>query len=194
MTTATIKNPRDGRVKSVEPGLDKPVHCGQLLLTLDDSPERKYLAQINSERNALLSQLSTLGDQVVTAEVNRLQSAYDAYTFEEDNATTAFKMLYGLFSLGQTDCKNVLQHHDKVLQARYQKLKTHAQLAKLAKDADISRRYIQQAIDELDEEEDYVQRKLAQLSVKAPIDGRLQLFVGPGDPVKRGFLLGTIDS
>jgi hypothetical protein len=59
-------------------------------------------------------------------------------------------------------------------------------------DADISRRYIATVLDIISMEIAYANKTIERLSIKAPISGKVRLFVNANTPVRRGFTLAEL--
>jgi hypothetical protein len=93
---------------------------------------------------------------------------------------------------GTVDWNTYQEAVQRLAEAKIDKLQASVSPNQLEADADIARCHINRALKLMVSEQDYVTRKIGRLSIKAPIDGRVRLFVGEHTPVKRGFVLAEL--
>jgi hypothetical protein len=96
-------------------------------------------------------------------------------------------------AIGKTNIDTVAHVHDAAVLANYKYIENNSSLAKIQRDAAIARETLEASLNALNMEMEYVNKKISFLSIKAPIDGKLDLHVRSGTPVSLGFVLGTIE-
>jgi multidrug efflux pump subunit AcrA (membrane-fusion protein) len=189
-----LKCPENTQVISVAVADQAMVRAGDLLMLLDDSRGQKFLAALKERNDDLNARLADVSEDAIGKRRDKLQGAYDHFTDEvtkTDIYVAEMKDRYATMST--IDLGTYQQALETLLTAKENRLQSTVSLPQLDADADIARRYINRALELISSERDYANHKIARLSIKAPISGRVRLFVGEHTPVKRGFVLAEID-
>lgn len=169
------------------------VRGGDLLMILDDSIEQKYLATLKEQEAALNAHLELVLDDglakqrtSLSDEANRLADQVKRLTkvFDDERAESK--------ALKRLDLYAILKTNDELLTAQENQSQVSVAVQRLDVDADITRRYIKRALQFISLEQEHAGRKIARLSIKAPIGGRVRLFVGEHASVKLGVRLAEI--
>lgn len=168
------------------------VQAGDLLLTLDDSHVQNFLATLRERESSLRAHLEALSQEKVAERREHLKDAANAFNEEMELLNEYFVASKDAFEKQAVDFATYQQTLQDLLTAEESRLQSSVALSQLDADADIARRYIERALEFIQSEQEYAKRKTARLSIKAPVGGRIRLFVGEHTPVKRGFVLAEI--
>lgn len=189
-----LKCPKDTQVIEVQIHDGDIVTKGQALLTLDSTEELRYVATLDETASKLMAHRELLSDDYVNARLDLMKSQIKSYG---QSYCLNVKSLAEL----ELEFKGNTRSYLDVLKARKAQLTNPIDEALLrsgvahdqfTQDVDISRRFIAVAQSLVSAEKEYAARQIDRLSVKAPVDGRIKLFVNVHTPVKRGFILAEI--
>ena len=188
-----LKSPEATQVVSVAAADGASVGPGDLLMRLDDSRYQKYLAKLKEKEDTFRANLIHLSEAELANRRDILQKEAGSYKRQADELSQAHTNLRDNFeNLKVVDYYTFLQSLEALSDAQESELKSTVALAQLDVDADISKRFISRALEFISSEQAYVQNKVSRLSIKAPVSGRLKLFVSEHAPVRRGFVLAEL--
>jgi multidrug resistance efflux pump len=189
-----LKSPRDTQVIGVHVATDTVVTKGQLLIQLDASRDAKYIARLDESAAKAKAHLNAISDNYLKERVAFMQSELEAngkaycrsLEFEKIGREEILVGQRTFDDLIEVELTEMLNPTSEAL------LQTAVARDKLLKDVEIARRYISATLTLIEKERNYAMRRLERSSIKAPIDGRIRLFIGNHTPVKRGYVLAEL--
>ncbi len=193
MILAVIKAPRRSKVISLFVTDGAPVSEGQAILTLDSSEDQEELARLAAHETNLQSQLAIVTDADRTnRRISYLQAELDAYTKQEKELHALYNTERFKDNLGLSDIPHVLSAQQSWDRGSYDLIVAQIKRNQYPVDIDHTRRYLLLMIDLLSKEKERANRRIDQMSIKAPVDGNLNLFTALNSPVSRGLVIGEV--
>jgi multidrug efflux pump subunit AcrA (membrane-fusion protein) len=190
--TVLLKCPQRSQVLGVYVSDGDMVTVGQRLISLDASEEEKYLARLEDREAVLRAHLNAISPGEITQRIRPLQLVVDNYSKQSDADNVAVDVNRNSYQAGTLLLATLLKSEASKIESQESLLQSQIALAQLEKDADISRYYLANALEIVSKEEQYAKRAIERLSIKAPIRGKISLYVNIHTPVKRGFILAEL--
>jgi multidrug efflux pump subunit AcrA (membrane-fusion protein) len=187
-----LKCPEQSQVLGVHVSDGDAVTVGQQLISLDASEQRKYLAEVEDHEALVTAYLNSISPEEIGKRTTNLQLVVDNYSKQNTTNFSALTANKNYFQAGNISLLPVLTSEASNIQSQEALLQSQIALAQLQKDADISKKYLANALKIVAKEKQYARRAIERLSIKAPINGRISLYVGIHTPVKRGFVLAEL--
>lgn len=193
MAKAIIKCPHSSTVISVTAGNSARVRAGDTIAVLDSSAEQDRLARLIAHETKLKGHLAGLmDDQEFQRRQQVLQDIVTAQTHREARTVFLAQDEFSQFTLGHSDLLKVFQREDDWAQAKYDLDVAVLKQKQYPKDLDHTRRHLATMIDLVTGQKQFVHAWIDRMTIKAPIDGTISLFVGVHTPVHRGHVIGEI--
>lgn len=192
MTTIVLKCPQRSQVLAVYAFDGDMVTAGQRLISLDASAEEKYLATLDEHEAILKAHMNSISPNEINQRIANLQSVIDSYSRQNSADTQDVTLSMSFYLAGTGPVDSLVTAETSRIKSQESLLQSQIALAQLQRDVDISRNYIASALKTISKEQQYATRATERLSIKAPIRGKLSLYVGVNTPVRRGFVLAEL--
>lgn len=170
------------------------VKRGMIVAILDSSAYKAKLERLLTHQSKLTNHLNRLNDQTENdRRAAYLQALVDLDKDRSNKAATEAQTTFLLYTFGRKELDEAFRATNDSYDADCDLIIDQLNCEQLSVDIKHSVRAVETTIAILKREQDYVSHRIDQMSIKAPVDGKLLLHVGVDVPVRRGFVLGQIE-
>lgn len=164
----------------------------QTILRLDTSPLEVFLAKAAEHIEVLKNQLSLLSQENISARQKRLDEIASQFSRAEENYKNIYDNYKAQLRQHLSTALAIFPAASDFYDAQYKALKAKADAGRFTHDMDTAKAYVTEALSFAELEQQNALYRLSKCEIKAPLSGRIKLFVDVNTPVHRGFTLGEI--
>ena len=194
MSDVILKAPTASVVLSLPVPEQGAVEKGMVVAVLDSSAYKAKLERLLTHQSKLTNHLNRINDQ--TENERRkvyLQALVDLDKDRSIKAMAETQEIWSLYTSGHKELDAPIRATKDSDDASHDLIVDQLNYDQLPIDLDHSRRVVETTLAILKREQDYVSHRIEQMSIKAPVDGKLLLRVGINVPVRKGFIVGQIE-
>lgn len=187
------KSPKRAIVQELFVQNEQIVAAGDAILQLNSEEQQIEVLKIQSQKTTIAAQrlnmidparadrLSAM-DQMISSSAAALKSISEEVFAQKEQ-----------IKVGEATRAEAIEYKKRLIDARLKNLKIRIERDGFDVNSSAAAKHLDIVLQLLDKEELYFQQEIERLKMRAPVAGKVQLFVGEGSPCKLGSVLFSIE-